>query len=100
MIVLFCGVPGSGKTAVAEILSETLAGFGRGKLIVSDEISGKVYKRIFRLLKEGLNEMDYILVDATFYKKRWREMVGTAACEILERIIYLRNLPEIAFFHK
>jgi len=60
MIVMSCGIPGSGKTATAKILSETLARFGRVKLILSEEISGKVYKRIFRVLKESLNEMDYI----------------------------------------
>ena len=79
MIIMFCGIPGSGKTVTAKILSETLAKFGRVKLIVSNEISGKVYERIFRLLREGLNEMDYILVDATFYKKRWRETLEAIA---------------------
>jgi len=64
MIIMFCGAPGSGKTITAKMLSETLVKFGRVKLIVSDEISGKVYKRIFRVLKESLNEIDYILVDA------------------------------------
>jgi len=42
------------------MLSETLVKFGRVKLILSEEISGKVYKPIFRVLKESLNEMDYI----------------------------------------
>lgn len=79
MIVVFCGIPGSGKTATAQLLSRILARFGRVKLIVSDEISGKVYERMFRVLMESLNEMDYILVDATFYKKRWRERVEAIA---------------------
>jgi len=79
MIIMFCGIPGSGKTVTAKILSEILADFGRVKLIVSDEIPGKVYKRIFRLVRESLNEMDYILVDATFYKKRWRETLEAIA---------------------
>lgn len=79
MIILFCGIPGSGKTTTAKILSKTLAEFGRVKLIVSDEISGKVYERIFRLLRQNLDEMDYILVDATFYKKKWRAGVEAIA---------------------
>jgi thymidylate kinase len=60
MIIMFCGISGSGKTVTAKILSEILAKFGRVKLILSEEISGKVYKPIFRVLKESLNEMDYI----------------------------------------
>lgn len=79
MIIMFCGIPGSGKTATAKILSETLAKFGRVKLIVSDQILGKVYERIFRLLRKSLDEMDYILVDATFYRKEWRERVEAIA---------------------
>ena len=79
MIIIFCGIPGSGKTTIAKILSEILAKFGRVKLIVSDQILGKVYKRILIQLTESLNEMDYILVDATFYKKRWRVMAEAIA---------------------
>ena len=79
MIIIFCGIPGSGKTTIAKLLSEILTNFGRVKLIVSDEISGKVYKRILTQLTESLSEMDYIVVDATFYKKRWREMVEAIA---------------------
>lgn len=79
MIIVFCGVPGSGKTTIAKMLSETLARFGRLKLIVSDEISGKVYKRICKLLKDHIHDIDYLLVDATFYKKGWREMVEAIA---------------------
>lgn len=47
------------------------------KLIVFDEISGKVFKRIFKVLKTSLDEIDYLLVDATFYKRSWREMTET-----------------------
>ena len=75
MILIFCGVPGSGKTTIAQILAGILGRFGRVKLIVSDEISGKDYRRIFNVLKKSLDETDYILVDATFYKKSWREMI-------------------------
>jgi len=74
MIIIFCGVPGSGKTTIAEILAGILGKFGQVKLIVSDEISGKVYKRISSVLKKSLDETDYILADATFYKRSWREM--------------------------
>jgi tRNA uridine 5-carbamoylmethylation protein Kti12 len=77
MIIIFCGVPGSGKTTIAEILAGILGKFGRVKLVVSDEIPARVYKRIFKVLKTNLDETDYILVDATFYKRSWREMTET-----------------------
>lgn len=77
MIVLFCGVPASGKTTIAKSLAEILTEFGQVKLIVSDEIAGKIYERIFKLVAESMHRADYILVDATFYKKHWREMIET-----------------------
>jgi tRNA uridine 5-carbamoylmethylation protein Kti12 len=77
MIILFCGVPGSGKTTTAKCLAEILTEFGHVKLIVSDEIGSKVYNRIFKLVEKGSNGADYILVDATFYKKYWREVIET-----------------------
>lgn len=97
MIIIFCGIPGSGKTTIAKILSEILAKFGRVKLIVSDQISGKVYKRILIQLTESLSEMDYIVVDATFYKKRWREMVEAIAGRDTILLCYLFCSLETCF---
>jgi adenylylsulfate kinase-like enzyme len=77
MIIIFCGLPGSGKTTIANILVEILGKSGRVKLVVSDEITAKVYERIFKVLKTSPDETDYILVDATFYKRSWREMTET-----------------------
>lgn len=77
MIILFCGVPGSGKTTIAKSLAEILTEFGHVNLIASHEIRGKVYERIFKLVERSIHGADYILVDATFYKKHWREMVET-----------------------
>lgn len=75
MVIIFCGIPGSGKSTIAKILAKKLDKLGSIKLFISDEISGQVYKRISKLLKENLNKVDYIVVDATFYKRKWREMV-------------------------
>lgn len=75
MVIIFCGIPGSGKSTLAKILHKKLEKLGRSKLFISDDISSKVYKKISVLLKENLNKFDYIVVDATFYKREWREMV-------------------------
>lgn len=79
MVIIFCGVPGSGKTTISEILARGLEDFGTVKFIVSDEVSRKVYTRIFKLLKDNLEGVDYILVDATFFKKSWRQIVNSLA---------------------
>ncbi len=75
MVIIFCGIPGSGKSTQAEELEKILRKLGKTKLFISDEISGKVYEKISALLKENLTRFDYIIVDATFYKKKWRDMV-------------------------
>ncbi len=69
MVIIFCGVPGSGKSTIAKLLKEKLEKSGKTRIFVSDKVSGKVYKRIFKWLKENIGKADYILIDATFYKK-------------------------------
>lgn len=90
MVIIFCGVPGTGKTTTARGLAASLQKLGRVQLLTSDEISGgSVYRRIFKLIKDNLDRADYILVDATFYKKEWRETVKAIAGEKNVRVYYL-----------
>ena len=72
-------VPGSGKSTVAKILAERLKERGKVKLLVSDEIRGKRYERIYSWIGENLNKADSLIVDATFYKKEWRGKVKEIA---------------------
>ena len=74
MIIIFCGVPASGKSTIAEQLRERLEGV---EMIVSDDIGSSRYDNIMRLVDEKIGKYDYILVDATFYKKKWREEIRT-----------------------
>jgi len=76
MVIIFCGVPGTGKSTIARMLAEKL---GEVKLLVSDEIRGKSYPRIYEFVKENLDRVDYLTIDATFYKKEWREKVKEIA---------------------
>lgn len=85
MVIIFCGVPGSGKSTIVKILAEKLEAKGKVKLLVSDEIRGKRYSRIYDWIGENLDynppatRADYFLIDATFYKKEWREKVKEIA---------------------
>ena len=79
MVIIFCGVPGSGKSTIAKILVEKLKEREKVEFLVSDEIRGKRYRRIYRWLRENLDRADYLMVDATFYKKEWREKVKEIA---------------------
>lgn len=79
MVIIFCGVPGSGKSTIAKMLAEKLKERGAVKLLVSDEIREKRYERIYNWIRENLGKADYLIVDATFYKKEWREKVKKIA---------------------
>lgn len=79
MVIIFCGVPGSGKSTIAKILAERLKAEGKIKLLISDEIRGRRYERIYGWLRENFDKADYLLIDATFYKKEWREKVKEIA---------------------
>jgi len=81
MVIIFCGVPGSGKTTIARKLAAHLEQLGRVKVFVSDEVSGRVYQRMAGFVRDNLHKADYIVLDATFYKRRWRKMVKTIGGE-------------------
>ncbi len=89
-VIVFCGIPGSGKSTIARKLAAELEKSGRVKLVISDHISDKIYERIFKLLREDLGTVDYFLIDATFYKKQWREKVRTIAGEGNVLLCYLQ----------
>lgn len=79
MVIIFCGVPGTGKSTVVKKLANLLRKKGSVRFFISDQIPGQRYKRIFNLLRESLDKTDYILIDGTFYKKKWREEIKEIA---------------------
>lgn len=89
MVIVFCGIPGSGKSTIARMLKEELEKFGQTKIFISDKVSGKVYRKISKWLKENLGKADYILIDATFYKKEWRDQILTLVGKEAVLIVYL-----------
>jgi bifunctional enzyme CysN/CysC len=85
VILLFCGIPGSGKTTIADLLAARLSTLTRAKVLSSDRLKSPVYRRIFKTLESERGEEEFLLLDATFYKKEWRERV--AALGGAERVV-------------
>ncbi|KXA92643.1 hypothetical protein AKJ64_02660 [candidate division MSBL1 archaeon SCGC-AAA259E17] len=82
MIVILCEVPASGKSRVAKGLCRRLEEMDLDyELFASDEVSRKVYERVFRFLRDNVGRVENLVVDATFYKKKWREEVREIAGE-------------------
>ena len=79
MVILFCGIPGSGKTTIAKRLAKRLQTAGRVKIFISDKLKPPVYQKFFRLLKENIKRYDFLIFDATFYKTQWRQKMKTLA---------------------
>lgn len=72
MVIIFCGIPGAGKTTIAKRLVKRLQKYGSAKLFISDRLKRPVYEKFFRLLPENLGKYDFLIFDATFFKKAWR----------------------------
>ena len=96
MIILFCGIPGSGKTTIAEILVTRLSATGRVKLLTSDRMRPPVYRRMFQALEAAHGKEDFFILDATFYKKEWRDRVAELAAGAPVVTVYLNCPRELA----
>ncbi len=89
MVIIFCGIPGAGKTATAKKLSGRLKRFGRTKVFISDELKPPVYEKFFGLIKENAGKYDFLVFDATFYKSKWRQKIKSLAKGDRFLVIYL-----------
>jgi tRNA uridine 5-carbamoylmethylation protein Kti12 len=70
MIVVLCGPPGAGKTSIARRLMEVL---GDAHLVSSDRFRRRVYDQVMREVVELLGGHEHLLIDATFYRRAWRD---------------------------
>ncbi len=70
MLIVICGPAGAGKTSIAHRLAEKLEG---APIISSDRYRRKAYDRVMKEVESRLGDKVYMIVDATFYRRRWRE---------------------------
>ena len=84
MIVLFCGPPASGKSAIVKRLVKEL---GDWKLIASDEFKRKTYRHMFIETERWAGRVRYLILDGTFYKKEWRDRIREIAEERREEVL-------------
>jgi len=70
VIIVVFGPVASGKSTIAKMVAERLSG---SRLISSDMFRRKTYSRLMREV-ERLRELHkYVVVDETFYKRKWRD---------------------------
>ena len=94
-LVIFCGIPGSGKTTIAKLV---LRSFEKSILIQTDDVrsmlahpnfapeeSKFVYDACFGVAKEGLKAGYVVVLDATFLKEDFREEAGKKLGRYYER---------------
>ena len=56
MIIIFCGMPASGKSTIAHRIKERL---GNIKTVVSDDIARDRYSRIITMVDEQIGKYHY-----------------------------------------
>lgn len=70
MILMLCGPPGAGKSSIARRLMDRL---DDAHLISSDQFKRRTYDRVMREVERRLGMQRHLVIDATFYKRRWRD---------------------------
>jgi predicted kinase len=108
-LVLFCGIPGSGKTTVASVLAARLP---RSVLIQTDKIrtmvatpkytgaeSKFVYSSLISVGSEALRAGYDTLLEGTFPREEFRRDALVALSPLAEKTltVYLQCEPELAF---
>ncbi|MCM4161582.1 ATP-binding protein [Antarcticibacterium flavum] len=97
MVILVIGLPGSGKSFFAERLAQKIGAdyYNSDRLrkeifferTYSDSEKEKVYNALLKKMKEATNKGKDVVVDATFYKDKFRKLFTTNGGE---RIAFIK----------
>ncbi len=89
MLILVCGLPGTGKTTVAKKIADKTKSFVFNTDIVRKELFEKpkytkkekelIYNLLFEMTEKFLKSAKNVVLDGTFYKKELRERVRKIA---------------------
>lgn len=89
MVILFSGIPGCGKTTIVRLIAMRLRKLGSLRIFISDKLRSPVYQKFFKLLRVHAGRYDFLIFDATFYKKKWRDEMRRIAKKERVFIVYL-----------
>ncbi len=91
MLIIICGLPGSGKSSLAKKLRRKLSAVCLSSDVIrkqifsppryTEEEKRQVYMEMVNQAEKLLNGRRSVIVDATFYTKRYRGMMIEAAKE-------------------
>lgn len=90
LVIIFCGIPGCGKTTIAKKVAKKLARQKHVRLFVSDQFRPPVYQKFFTLFRAYKKQYDVLIFDATFYKKRWRDYLKQLAGAEKTIIVFIK----------
>lgn len=89
MLILVCGLPGSGKTSISKLLAKRFSAMHINSDVVrkrlfptprySEEEKRKVYLAMAAEAEKSLREGKNVILDATFYKNEFRRMMEETA---------------------
>lgn len=79
MILIFTGIPASGKTTIAKRLLPRLKKLGTVKMWISDNFKPPIYRKFFELLRKNRGKYDFLIFDATFFKEKHRQKMKKLA---------------------
>jgi predicted kinase len=108
MLVVVCGVPGTGKTTVAELVADRLdAALLRTDVVRQDVVDDptytdaerqRVYDALFERARERLQAGETVVLDGTFSRDQYRRaaMDLAADCGVDRRVLRVRCDPEVA----
>lgn len=87
-MIIVCGLPGTGKTTVAKKIALKIGGILLRTDVIRKELKEEnysqkarqgVYDEMFRRARQLLKESQNVVLDATFYSRKWRKIAKNIA---------------------
>ncbi|MBU0591641.1 AAA family ATPase [Candidatus Micrarchaeota archaeon] len=105
MLILVCGLPGTGKSSFSKELAKKIDGIHINSDIVRKKMfpnptytieeKTQVYSRLKKETRDYLAKGKIVILDATFYQNQYRNMMSSTAESLGEKYYFvLCTLPE------